>query len=369
MPQRSTPPFRADMVGSLLRPGRLKEARQGREEGRVSAEELRAVEDEEIAKVVRRQEEIGLEAVTDGEFRRAFWHYDFLAGLDGCESFRMDQGYAFQGAALKPVSVRVVGKVGFPDDHPFVEHFRFLKSTTAGVPKMTIPSPSMLHYRGGRKLIDETVYPDLDAFYDDLGQAYAKAVRVFYEAGCRYLQLDDVSLAYLCDPEQRRMLKERGDDPDRQLAIYRDVINVATKERPDDMVVTSHLCRGNFRSTFVATGGYEPVAEVLFNEIDFDGYFMEWDTDRAGGLEPLRFLPQGRQVVLGFITSKYGELEDRDGVKRRIEEAARFAPLEQLCLSPQCGFASTEEGNNLAEDEQWRKLALVVEVAEEVWGR
>lgn len=357
------------MVGSLLRSERLKKARAGREEGLVTAAELNEIEDVEIAILVRKQEAVGLRAVTDGEFRRAFWHYDFLEGLDGVEGFELEQGYRFQGAALKPKAVRVMGRLGFPDDHPFLDHFRYLAATATHMPKMTIPSPSMLHYRGGRKLINMGVYPDLDAFYADLAAAYARAVRAFYGAGCRYLQLDDVSLAYLCDPEQRQMLRDRGDDPDRQLGIYRDVINAALEERPADMTVTTHLCRGNFRSTFVASGGYEPVAELLFNEIDVDGYFMEWDTDRAGGLEPLRFLPKGRKrVVLGFITSKSGDLEDRDAVERRIEEAARFAPLEQLALSPQCGFASTEEGNAIAEDEQWRKLALVVAIARETWA-
>jgi 5-methyltetrahydropteroyltriglutamate--homocysteine methyltransferase len=233
---------------------------------------------------------------------------------------------------------------------------------------MTIPSPSMLHYRGGRKMIDETVYPDMEGFYEDLGGAYAGAVGAFADAGCRYLQLDDVSFAYLCDPNQRQMLKDRGDDPEKQPGIYAGMINKAVAGRPADMAITMHMCRGNFRSTFIASGGYEPVADILFNTIDIDGYFMEWDTDRAGGFEPLRFLPKGKAVVLGLVTSKTGTLEKKDDIKRRIDEAAKYCDINQLCLSPQCGFASTEEGNVLAEEEQWAKLRMIVEIAEEVWG-
>jgi len=265
------------------------------------------------------------------------------------------------------IRIRVTGKLGFTS-HPMLEHFRFLKANTARVPKMTIPSPSMLHYRGGRQVIDETVYPEMEAFYADLGRAYAGAVAAFAAEGCCYLQLDDVSFAYLCDPEQRRMLADRGDDPVRQPAIYAGMLNAAIADRPKDMVITMHLCRGNFRSTFIASGGYEPVAERLFNEIAADGYFMEWDTERAGGFEPLRFLPKGKSVVLGLVTSKSGTLEQKDDIKRRIDEASKFVDLDQLCLSPQCGFASTEEGNVLAEDEQWAKLAMIVEIAREVWG-
>ncbi|WP_207479132.1 5-methyltetrahydropteroyltriglutamate--homocysteine S-methyltransferase [Arenibaculum pallidiluteum] len=364
---RSTPPFRADMVGSLLRTAPLKEAREKREKGELAADGLRAVEDQEIRKIIARQETIGLEAVTDGEFRRAFWHYDFLEHLDGVEGFWMEQGVQFKGVQLKPKGLRVNGRLGF-SSHPMIEHFRFVKENTSRVAKMTIPSPSMLHYRAGRQMIDQAVYPEMEPFYADLGAAYNKAVGAFAEAGCRYLQLDDVSFAYLCDPEQRRMLAERGDDPAKQPEIYAGMINRAVRGRPADMRITMHLCRGNFRSTFIASGGYEPVAEILFNGIDVDGYFMEWDTDRAGGFEPLRFLPKGKTVVLGLVTSKTGTLEKKDDIKRRIDEAAKFAPLDQLCLSPQCGFASTEEGNTLAEDEQWRKLEMIVEIAREVWG-
>ncbi len=374
--QSAVPPFRADMVGSLLRSVPLKNARASNEAGKFSADQLRAVEDVEIVNLIRKQEAIGLDAVTDGEFRRAYWHFDFLQHLDGCEGFWMDSTTAaqqkqvsFKGAALRPWMVRCVGKLGFSAAHPHLQHFKFLKCNTTRVAKMTIPSPSMLHYRGGRSVISQTTYPSLDAFYADLGAAYGKAIRMFYDSGCRYLQLDDVSLAYLCDPAQREMLLNRGDNPDRQLAIYRDVINTALAAKPKDMVVTTHLCRGNFRSTFVASGGYEPVAAMLFNDLNVDGYFLEYDSDRAGGFEPLRHLPHGhKRVVLGLVTSKTGTLESKDILKRRIEEAAKYAPLDQLCLSPQCGFASTEEGNTLAEAEQWAKLKLVVDVAKDVWG-
>ena len=364
---RDTPPFRADMVGSLLRTAPLKEARDKRGRGEITAAELKAVEDQEIRKIINRQEDIGLEGITDGEFRRAFWHYDFLGELDGVNMVELDQGIAFKGVQLKPKGPKVEGKLGF-SRHPMLEHFRFLKENTKRTPKMTIPSPSMLHYRAGRTMIDKGVYPDMAGFYQDLGQAYGKGITAFADAGCRYLQLDDVSFAYLCDPEQRQMLKTRGDDPEMQPQIYADMINTAVRGRPKDMRVTMHMCRGNFRSTFIASGGYEPVADLLFNGVDIDGYFMEWDTDRAGGFEPLRFLPKGKTVVLGLVTSKTGTLEQKEFVKRRIDEAAKFAPLEQLCLSPQCGFASTEEGNTLAEDEQWRKLEMIVEVARETWG-
>jgi 5-methyltetrahydropteroyltriglutamate--homocysteine methyltransferase len=279
----------------------------------------------------------------------------------------VEHGIQFAGMQTRAEAPHIFGKIGF-DGHPFLDHFRFLKAHTSRTPKFTIPSPSMLHYRGGRKLIDAAAYPDLDLFYADLAAAYRRAVEAFYDAGCRYLQLDDVSFAYLCDPEQRQMLRDRGDDPDRQPRIYADMINHAIAGRPSDMVVTMHLCRGNFRSTFVASGGYEPVADLLFNSIRADGYFMEWDSDRAGGFEPLRFLPKGKTVVLGLVTTKTGSLEDRDSIRRRIDDAAAHAPIEQLCLSPQCGFASTEEGNSLAEDEEWAKLGLITEIARDVWG-
>ncbi|MBV1701647.1 MAG: 5-methyltetrahydropteroyltriglutamate--homocysteine S-methyltransferase [Hyphomicrobiales bacterium] len=360
-------PFRADHVGSLLRPEAVKTARAQLAAGQIDHAQLKAIEDREIIALIQQQEKIGLHSITDGEMRRAWWHFDFLGGLDGVTMVPVEHGIQFAGVATKAEAPRVTGKLGF-SHHPMVEHFKFLAAHTQRTPKMTIPSPSMLHYRGGRKMINMGVYKDMDGFYADLGQAYHKAVGAFADAGCRYLQLDDVSFAYLCDPEQRKMLMDRGDDPIKQPQIYADMINAAVAGRPKDMVISMHLCRGNFRSTFVAAGGYEPVAELLFNKINVDAYFMEWDNDRAGGFEPLRFLPKGKKVVLGLVTSKSGTLEKRDDILRRIEEASRHAPLEQLCLSPQCGFASTEEGNVLAYEEQWAKLSMIVDIAKEVWG-
>ena len=371
MTARQKPPFRADMVGSLLRSAAVKEAREQKAAGTITAEALAAIEDREIAALVKKQEAVGLKAVTDGEFRRSFWHFDFLENLTGVIG-QEQEGIAFKGVTTKGHGIRVTGKIAFPDDHPHLAHFKYLKSVVSPghVAKMTIPSPSMLHYRGGRKAVDITAYRQMDDYYHDLGQAYARAIKAFYDAGCRYLQLDDTSLSYFCDPEQRKMLADRGDDPDSLIFIYRDIINAATKAKPADMTITTHTCRGNFKSTFIASGGYEPVADLVFNQINVDGYFMEWDDDRSGNFEPLRHLPKGdKQVVLGLVTSKFGAIETKDNLKRRIEEAAKFAPLEQLCLSPQCGFASTEEGNVLAEDEQWAKLSRIVEVAEEIWGR
>jgi 5-methyltetrahydropteroyltriglutamate--homocysteine methyltransferase len=366
--QRTKPPFRADMVGSLLRTAALKEARHKYHDGEISAEALKEVEDREIRALIKRQEEIGLKAVTDGEFRRAYWHFDFLEHLDGVTSVEADSGMNFKGGVGIAKALRVTGKVGFSGQHPMIDHFRFVKDNTDRVAKMTIPGPSMLHYRGGRKMMNMGVYPEMDQFYADVGGAYNKAVHAFYDAGCRYLQLDDISFAYLCDPDQREMLRQRGDDPEKQPEIYAGMVREALKDKPEDLTITMHLCRGNFRSTFIASGGYEPVAEVLFNRMPVDGYFMEWDTDRAGGFEPLRFLPKGKSVILGLVTSKTGILESKDDIKRRIDEATKYVDLDQLCLSPQCGFASTEEGNTLAEDEQWAKLRMIVEIAEEVWG-
>jgi 5-methyltetrahydropteroyltriglutamate--homocysteine methyltransferase len=366
--QRTKPPFRADMVGSLLRTAALKEARHKHHEGEISDAALKEIEDREIRALIKRQEEIGLQAVTDGEFRRAYWHFDFLEHLDGVTSVEADSGMNFKGGVGIAKALRVTGKVGFSGQHPMIDHFRFVKDNTDRVAKMTIPGPSMLHYRGGRKMMNMGVYPNMDDFYADVGKAYNKAVHAFYDAGCRYLQLDDISFAYLCDPEQREMLRQRGDDPEKQPEIYAGMVREALKDKPDDLAITMHLCRGNFRSTFIASGGYEPVADVLFNRMPVDGYFMEWDSDRAGGFEPLRFLPKGKSVVLGLVTSKTGVLEKKDDIKRRIDEASKYVDLDQLCLSPQCGFASTEEGNTLAEDEQWAKLRMIVEIAEEVWG-
>ncbi len=366
--QRTTPPFRADHVGSLLRTTPLKQARAQRERGGISAEQLKAIEDQEIEKVLRRQEDIGLQAVTDGEFRRAFWNYDFLGALPGVEAYLGERKIKFQGPNPKPMMLRVVGKLGAFATHPMLEHFKFVQEHTRAVAKMTIPSPSSLHFRYGREAIPGAIYPDMEDFYTDLGQTYAKAVRAFADQGCRYLQLDEVNLAYLCDPKLRAQVSERGEDPDRLPAAYARLINAAISDIPPEMTICMHLCRGNFQSTFVASGGYEPVAEILFNAINVHGYFMEYDSDRAGGFEPLRFVPKGKTVVLGLVTSKSGRLESKDETKRRIDQAAKFVPLEQLCLSPQCGFASTEEGNTLAEDEEWAKLRMIVEIAEVVWG-
>ena len=266
------------------------------------------------------------------------------------------------------VLIRVNGKLGAFNGHPMIEHFKFVQAHTKQTPKMTIPSPSAVHFRHGREGVPEAIYPDMDEFYRDLGTTYRKAVRAFADAGCRYLQLDEVNFTYLCDPQQRQIVIDRGDDPDALPSIYASMINAAMSDIPGDMTVTMHLCRGNFRSTFIASGGYEPVAEILFNTINVHGYFMEFDTERAGGFEPLRFVPKGKMVVLGLVTSKSGTLESKDELKRRIDQAAKFVPLDQLCLSPQCGFASSEEGNILAEEEQWAKLELVVKIAEEVWG-
>lgn len=361
-------PFRADEVGSLLRPPALKEARAKFAEGKISAAELKRVEDDCIRAVVKRQEQAGLKAVTDGEFRRSWWHFDFLAGLEGVELVKGEKAIQFHGIQTRAESLRIYGKVGF-GNHPMLEHFKFLKSVAKAVPKMTIPSPSVLHFRGGRASISKSVYPTLDSFFADTAEAYRKAVKAFYDAGCRYLQFDDTVWAYLCSEKERQAAKERGDDPEPLPQIYADMINHALKDKPRDMVVTTHSCRGNFRSTWISEGGYEPVAEKLLAGTDYDGYFLEYDTDRAGGFEPLRFLPKGKKrVVLGLVTSKFGALEAKDAIKRRIEEATKFAPLDQFCLSPQCGFASTEEGNILTEQEQWAKLERVVEVAKEVWG-
>ena len=364
---RTKPPFRADQVGSLLRSAPVKAARTKRATGEITPAELKAVEDVEITKLVAKQEAIGLRGVTDGEFRRSWWHYDFLAGLDGVELVSVAQGLQFKGTQTKAEGLHVHGKIDFTS-HPMIEHFRFLKSVAKATPKMTIPSPTALHYRGGRAAIDKSAYPEMEAFFEDLGKAYAKAVRAFGEAGCTYLQLDEVFVAYLCDPAQRDYLRGRGDDPDRLLHIYVDLVNAAVSGRTPGMTISMHLCRGNFRSTWMAQGGYEPVADVLFNKMGVDAYFMEYDSERAGGFEPLRMLPKNKHAVLGIMTSKTGALESKDQLRRRLDEASKFTSLDQLCLSPQCGFASTEEGNLLAEEEQWAKLARCVEVAKEVWG-
>jgi 5-methyltetrahydropteroyltriglutamate--homocysteine methyltransferase len=366
----TTAPYRADEVGSLLRTAPLKEARARRERGEITPAELAAVEDAEIRKMVKKQEEVGLQLATDGEFRRSWWHFDFFGGLDGVEVYQAEQGIQFKGVQTSARAVRVTGKLGFPADHPMLEHFKFLKANTKVTPKMTIPSPAVLHLRNGRNAVSTGIYPEMGAFFEDLGTVYGKAIKAFYDAGCRYLQLDDTTWGYLCSQDEREKVRARGEDADALPGIYARTINAALKSKPADMVVTTHVCRGNFRSRWISEGGYEPVAEVLLGAIDYDGYFLEYDTDRAGGLEPLRVLPRGKKrVVVGLVTSKTGELERKDDIKRRLDEASKYAPLDQLCLSPQCGFASTEEGNVLSEDEQWAKLRLVVDVAKEVWGQ
>jgi len=368
MTQRITPPFRADHVGSLLRPAALKEARLKRAKGEISAAELKAVEDREIERVINKQEEVGLNSITDGEFRRSWWHLDFLWGLDGVEKHVMDTGIPFAGVNTRNEGLKVTGKLGF-SGHPMIEHFKFVAAHTKRTPKITIPSPSAAYGRPVPTPIDRSVYPKLDRFFDDLGQAYRKAVRAFADAGCRYLQLDEVFIAMLCDEKYRAQMQARGDDPEKMGPLYGDLINVAMSDIPADMRITMHLCRGNYKSTFMGSGGYEAEQEILFDRIKVHGYFMEYDTERAGGFAPLKLVPKDRQVVLGLVTTKSGRLESKDAIKRRIEEATKYISLDQLCLSPQCGFASTEEGNALAEDEQWAKLAMIVEIAEEVWGR
>jgi 5-methyltetrahydropteroyltriglutamate--homocysteine methyltransferase len=367
MTQRTKAPFRADHVGSLLRPAALKAARERRAKGEIGAAELKAVEDREVANVIRKQEEAGLQSITDGEFRRSWWHLDFLWGLDGVERHVMDTGIAFAAVTTRNEGIKVTGKIGF-SNHPMLEHFKFLKEHTTRTPKMTIPAPSALYGRPSPTPVDKSVYPKKEKMFDDLGQAYKKAVRAFADAGCRYLQLDEVFIAMLCDPHYRQQMKDRGDDPDALGPLYGDLINTAISDIPSDMTVTMHLCRGNYKSTFMGSGGYEAEQEVLFDKIKVHGYFMEYDTARAGGFEPLRRLQKGRLAVLGLVTTKTGTLESKDALKRRIEEAAKFTDLDQLCLSPQCGFASTEEGNILAEEEQWAKLRMIGEVAREVWG-
>ena len=354
-------------------PAALKQARAKRERGEITAEELTTIEDREIAAVIRKQEEAGLRSVTDGEFRRAFWNYDFLGQLDGVEAYLGERKIKFQGPQPKPMMLRVTGKLGGYRPHPMIEHFKFVaahaKATpNNATPKMTMPSPSSLHFRYGRDAVPAEIYPDMDDFYRDLGEGYRKVLRAFSDAGCRYLQLDEVNFTYLCDPKLRAFVANRGEDPETLPHVYARMINAALSDVAPDVTRAMHLCRGNFQSTFVASGGYEPVAEILFNEINIDAYFMEYDSDRAGGFAPLRFVPKGKMVVLGLVTSKSGTLESKDELKRRIDQAARYIDLDQLCLSPQCGFASTEEGNILAEDEQWAKLRRIVEVADEVWG-
>jgi 5-methyltetrahydropteroyltriglutamate--homocysteine methyltransferase len=372
MSVRTTPPFRADHVGSLLRPRALLQAREDAGRGAISPDDLRAVEDEAIRDAVRMQEEIGLRSVTDGEFRRASWHMDFIYEIAGVQKASQNLRSVFHNEAgdieFTPAAVRVTGKLGM--DHTiFGSAFTFLRDVaTAATPKLTIPAPSLVHYRGGPAAIDRSVYPDLDVFWDDLGAAYADEISRLAAIGCTYLQLDDTSLAYLNDPEQRAEIARRGEDAEHQHETYIKTINRALRDRPAGITITTHMCRGNFRSSWVARGGYDFVADALFNELNVDGYFMEYDDERSGGFEPLRFVPKGKYVVLGLVTSKKGTLEAKDDIKRRLEQASKFVDIDQLCLSPQCGFSSTLEGNALSADQQAAKLRLVVETAEEVWG-
>ncbi len=367
--KRTKPPFRADHVGSLLRPAALKEAREKFAKGEIDAAALKAVEDREIERVIKKQEDVGIEAITDGEFRRSWWHLDFLWGLDGVEKTSMAAGVSFSGGPTRNEGVKVTGKVGMHGPHVMVDHFKFVKDHTRKTPKITIPSPSAIYGRPVAPAIDKTAYPAMDKFWDDLGGAYRKAVRGFADAGCRYLQLDEVFIAMLCDQKYRGQMTARGDDPEKLGHVYGKLINDAMSDIPSDMTITMHLCRGNYKSTFMGAGSYDAVQEILFNEVNVHGYFMEYDDERSGGFEPLRMLPKGKLVVLGIMTTKSGELESKDTLKRRIDQAAKYAPLDQLCISGQCGFASTEEGNSLTEDQQWAKLARIVEVADEVWGR
>ncbi|GIE83264.1 5-methyltetrahydropteroyltriglutamate--homocystei ne S-methyltransferase [Actinoplanes philippinensis] len=373
MTLRDTPPFRADHVGSLLRPPRLLRAREQRALGEITAEQLRFVEDDAIREVVRMQRDVGLRSATDGEFRRTSWHMDFIYRLGGIRPtdekiqvhFRNESGELdFESAALAVDGPITLGETIFGDDFAFLR----AEAGDAVTAKLTIPSPSMVHYRGGRAAIDPAVYPDEERFWADLSAAYAEQVRRVAGLGCRYLQLDDTSLAYLNDPAQRRLLTDRGDDAEHQHLRYIRQINAAIAGRPAGLNVTTHMCRGNFRSSWAAEGGYDFVAEALFSELAVDGFFLEYDDDRSGGFAPLRFVPPGKMVVLGLVTTKRGALESKDDLKRRIDEAARYVPLEQLCLSPQCGFSSTVEGNVLTYDEQVAKLRLIAETADEVWS-
>jgi len=373
--QRVTPPFRADHVGSLLRPRALLEARARRARNEISAQDLERHEDEAIRDVVKMQKDVGLCVATDGEFRREMWHTDFLAQFINVEVVPGKIKVRFTSAEgeteIEPPGTVITGKLGWPAGGIFVNHFKFLKSVVSDgiAPKITIPSPSTMHFRGGRAAVDRTTYPEMAAFYGDLARVYSKEVRAFVQAGCRYLQIDEVNLAFLCDPRLRAEVRTTiGEDPDRLPHTYANLINASIAGRPKDMVVCLHLCRGNAASSWLAQGGYDPVAEVLFNEVGVDGFFLEYDTPRAGSFEPLRFVPPGKIVVLGLITSKSGAMETKDALKRRIEEAARFCPLEQLALSPQCGFASGAPGNKISFEDEVRKLRLVVETAREVWG-
>jgi 5-methyltetrahydropteroyltriglutamate--homocysteine methyltransferase len=366
--------FRADHVGSLLRPSIVKEARSRCARGEIDRAELTCIEDRAIASAIAHQQALGLRVVTDGEMRRESWAFDFLSGLQGIRVVTRNVAPATYGgaapAAGQPMKLCTVGgKLGF-GAHPMIEHFKFLKAHAQATPKMTLPCPTMLisASRDWRDIIDPAVYPRIELFYEDLAGVYRSALRAFYDAGCRYLQFDDVNLAYLCDGSMRDKITQRGDSPQTMLEAWVDVLSEVLADRPADLTVTTHICRGNFRSSWLAQGGYEAIAETIFNRLDYDAYFLEYDSERAGGFEPLRFVPKGaKRVVLGLITTKTGELEDKDLIRRRIDAAAQYVSLDQLALSPQCGFASTEEGNLLSEEAQWAKLAEVVEIARSVW--
>ena len=374
MTENARPPFRADHVGSLLRPPEVLRARDEFAAGQLSAEQLREVEDAAIREIIRMQAEVGLKSATDGELRRESWHMDFIYQLGGVEKVRDDTiRVVFRNEdkdyEWAPPSAHVVAPVTLPKTI-FADAFKFVRDNVGlgQTAKITIPSPSMVHYRGGRGAIDESVYPDLEQFWDDLAAGYAQEIRQLYDLGCRYLQLDDTSLAYVNDPAQREHIASIGGDPLHQHETYINTINKALANRPADLAVTTHTCRGNNQSMWAAEGSYDFVADTLFNKLDVDGFFCEWDDERSGGFEPLRYLPKGKKVVLGVVTSKRGELESRDFIKRRIEEAAKYAGIDRLCLSAQCGFSSTKEGNDLTPAQQWDKLRLIVEVAAEVWG-
>ena len=369
---RTTPPFRADHVGSLLRPASLLAARDDFAAGRIDAPSLRAIEDAAIAEAVKMQSDVGLQSATDGEFRRASWHMDFIYQLGGISKAPGHLAVKFRNLdgniEFTPAALHVGSKIQL--DHTiFADDFRYLQSIVSGsIPKLTIPSPNMVHYRGGPAAIDGSVYPDMEQFWADLSAAYADEVQRLAALGCTYLQLDDTSLAYLNDPAQRAEIAERGEDAEHLHLRYIRQVNDAIADRPAGLKVTTHMCRGNFRSSWAAEGGYDFVAEALFSELAVDGFFLEYDDERSGGFEPLRFVPKGKMVVLGLVTTKRGTLESPDALKRRIDEAARFVPLDQLCLSPQCGFSSTVEGNELTQEEQRAKLRLVVQTAHDVWG-
>jgi len=369
---KPTPPFRADIVGSFLRPASVKAARKARfEDKTLSAEGLKAVEDAAIIDVIRMQETVGLKAVTDGEFRRAWWHFDFMGMLDGLDVVRRDGGaIQFHGVKTKSDVPVITGPLGFPEDHSMLEHFKFVMAHTTVTPKISIPGPSAIHFRVAEDDIDVPEYRhDSEAYFDAITQTYRKAVQAFYAAGCRYLQMDDIFFAYLCDPKIRAERKARGEDPDWLIGRYARMMHDAIADRPADMLIGMHMCRGNFKSTWVAEGAYDPAADAVFNQTGVDIYFMEYDSDRAGGFEPLRLLPKGKKRVLpGFITTKTAALEDIDELKRKFDAASKYADIDQLGIAPQCGFASTEEGNAITEDDQKRKLELVVRTAEAIWG-